>query len=104
MKSLLVLVLLAALAAGGFLSKPTIDTHKAKVAEAFEAKRKVQLDKGDLGGLIGGVLEATDRSEEFQDLVVASKYTVKSGDKVLISCFGAFSQAFCSEPKEVGAM
>ena len=36
MRSLLVLVLLAALAAGGFLSKPTINTHKAKAADAFE--------------------------------------------------------------------
>ena len=42
MRSLLVLVLLAALAAGGFLSKPTINTHKAKAHDAFETKRQAQ--------------------------------------------------------------
>jgi hypothetical protein len=98
MKSLLVLVLLAALGVGGFLSKPTIETHKAKAEAKFEEKRKGQLESGDLGGIIGGVLEGANRSEEYQDLVVASKYTVKSAGKVLIDCFGAFSQAFCSAP------
>jgi hypothetical protein len=100
MKSLLVLVLLAALGVGGFMSKPTIEAHKAKAASMFEEERKAQLENGDLGGLIGGVIDATDRSEEFQDLLVASKYTVKSGDKTLIQCFGAFSQSFCSGPAE----
>lgn len=99
MRSLLVLILLAALAGGAFLSKPTLEAHRKHADEVFAAERKEQGGEGDIGGFIGGVLEEATRSDDFEDLVVATKYTTKSGDKTLLECWGVFSQFFCSAPK-----
>jgi hypothetical protein len=35
---------------------------------------------------------------KFEDLLVATKYTVTSGDKTVLECLGAYAQFFCSKP------
>jgi hypothetical protein len=98
MKTLLVLVLLAALGAGGYFSKPTQEAHKAN-ADKFLSDQRSR-DGDDIGDLIGGVLEAANRDDVFEDLLVATKYTAKSGDKTLVECWGAFTQFLCSSPAD----
>jgi hypothetical protein len=98
MKTLLVLVLLAALAAGGYYSKPNQEAHKAN-ADKFLADQRSR-DGDDIGDLIGGVLEAANRNDSFEDLLVVTKYTAKSGDKTLVECWGAFTQFLCNAPGE----
>lgn len=93
MRSLLVLVLLVALGVGGFLSKPGIEAHR-RHAEAELAKTD---GKGDaIGDLIGAVF--SNRTDTFEDLVVATKLTTRDNDKVVLECWGMFSQFFCSKP------
>jgi hypothetical protein len=94
MRSLLVLVLLVALGVGGFLSKPGIEAHRAHAAEEL-AKTDGKTDA--IGDLIGSVF--SNRSDSFEDLVVATKLTTKEGDKTLLECWGVFSQFFCSRPQ-----
>ena len=97
MRSLLVLVLLAALGAGGFLSKPNLDAHRANADKVLAEQRKAE--GGDsIGDLIGAVIGG-ERTDNFEDLIVATKYTAKQGDKTLLECWGAFSQFFCSAPE-----
>ena len=96
MKTLLVLVLLGALAAGGYFSKPTQEQHKEN-ADKFLSERRSR-DGDDIGDLIGGVLESANRQDAFEDLVVATKYTAKSGDKTLVECWGVFTQYLCNSP------
>jgi len=96
MKSLMVLVLMAALAAGGFMSRPDLEAHRANAQKVLAEQRKE--GKGDsIGDLIGAVL--SEKSDDFSDMFVATKYTVKEGDKVKLECWGAFSQFFCSTPE-----
>ena len=93
MRSLLVLVLLVALGIGGFLSKPGIEAHRKHASEEL-AKTDA---KGDaIGDLIGAVF--SNRTDTFEDLVVATKMTTREGDKILLECWGVFSQFFCSRP------
>ena len=93
MRSLLVLVLLAALGIGGFLSKPGIEAHRKHAAEEL-AKTE---GKGDaIGDLIGSVFG--NRTDTFEDLMVATKMTTREGDKAVLECWGVFSQFFCSKP------
>jgi hypothetical protein len=97
MRSLLVLILLAALGAGGFLSKPNLDAHRANAEKVLAEQRKA--GGGDsIGDLIGAVIGG-ERTDDFEDLIVATKYTAKQGGKTLLECWGAFSQFFCSTPE-----
>ncbi len=95
MKSLLVLVLLAALAAGGFLSKPNLDAHRANAQKVLAEQDK----RDSIGELIGAMLGGDERTGDFEDLVVATKYTARQGGKAALECWGAFSQFVCSTPK-----
>lgn len=95
MRMLLILVLIAALGAGGFLTKPTEEAHRTHVD-----KELLNLNGGDL---IGAVLDAAGKlsgqqTSSFEDLVVATKYTVRSGDRVVIECLGLYGQFLCSQP------
>lgn len=93
MRSLLVLVLLVALGIGGFLSKPGIEAHRAHAQKELSK----QAAEGDaIGDLIGAVF--SNRSDSFEDLVVATKLTTNEGDKPVLECWGVFSQFFCSRP------
>jgi hypothetical protein len=96
MRSLMVLVLLAALAAGGFLSKPDADAHRANAEKVLAEQRN---EKGDsIGDLIGAVLGQD--AGDFEDMVVATKYTARQGGKAALECWGAFSQFLCSTPTQ----
>ena len=99
MRSLLVLVLLAALAGGAYFSRPSIEAHRRHADEVFAAERKEQGGAGDIGGFIGGVIEEATRKDKFEDMFVATKYTASAGDKTLLECWGVFSQFLCSAPK-----
>jgi hypothetical protein len=91
----MVLVLLAALAAGGFLSKPGAEAHRANAEKVLAEQRT----KGDdsIGDLIGAVL-SQGAAGDFEDMIVATKYTARQGGKATLECWGAFSQFLCSTP------
>ncbi len=95
MRMLLILLLGGALALGGFLTKPDEAAHRRHVDSAL-----LNLNDGDP---IGAVLDAVGKlsgaqTSAFEDLVVATKYTVRSGDKVTIECLGLYGQFLCSQP------
>lgn len=94
MRMLLIIVLLGALAFGGFLTRPNEEAQKRN-ADAEIAK--VNGDDG-IGGLIDTVVGGITRQAKFEDLLVATKYTVTSGDAVVLECLGAYAQFFCSKP------
>jgi len=98
MRSLLVLILLGALAGGAFLSRPNIEAHRSHAEAALEEKRKAQGDGDAIGDLIGAMFE--NRTDTFEDMMVATKLTTRSGDDVVLECWGVFSQFFCSGPAE----
>lgn len=94
MRMLLILVLLGALAAGGFLSRPNEEAQRRN-ADAEIAKAS---GSDGIGGLIDTVVGGITREAKYEDLLVATKYTVTSGGKTTLECLGAFSQFFCSKP------
>jgi hypothetical protein len=98
MRSLLVLLLLAALGVGAYMSKPTKEQQLANT-DKFLSERRAR-DGDDIGDLIGGLVESAQRNDTFEDLVVATKYTAKAGDKVVAECWGVFTQFFCSSPQD----
>ncbi len=98
MRTLLVLVLLAALGAGGYLSRPNIDAQRSHANKLITDLRASKDGKDSIGDLLSGLFETSTRKDDFQDYYVATKYTAKADDKVLTDCWGAFSQFFCSTP------
>jgi len=93
MRSLLVLVLLVVAGVGGFLSRPNIEAQRKHADEVLKEK------SGDaIGDLIGSVF--LNRNDTFEDLMVATKLTTKDGDKVMLECWGAYTQFFCIKPDE----
>lgn len=97
MRLLLILLLAGALAVGGYLTKPTLEAHRAHANEVLAEKGK----EGDvIGDLIGSVINAATRKDDFEDMLVATRYTVRSGETVLVECLGVFSQFFCSTPEK----
>lgn len=95
MRMLLILVLVGALALGGFLTKPDEAAHKRNVDAQFA--------KNNDGDAIGAVLDAIGKlsgaqTNSFEDLIVATKYTVRSGESVVIECLGLYGQFLCSQP------
>lgn len=95
MRMLLILLLAGALALGGFLTRPSEEAQK-KNADAEFAKAA----GGDgIGALIDTVVGGITREAKFEDLLVATKYTVTSGGSTVLECFGAYAQFFCSKPE-----
>lgn len=92
MRTLLVLLLLAALGAGAFLSKPTVEAHRANAEKVLAEQRQAGGDV--IGDLIDVVRDRTD--DDFEDMMVATKYTARQSGKPRLECWGAFSQFFCS--------
>ena len=39
-------------------------------------------------------------SRKFEDLFVATKYTVKADNAVIMECLGLYAQFLCSQPEE----
>ncbi len=103
MRLLLLLVLVAAAGVGGFLTKPSQADMQAKVDASFEAIREAQARAFDLKELVKGVLTDAVRTSKYQDLTVASRLDVMLDDKLYMTCWGAFEQIMCSEPKAPGA-
>jgi hypothetical protein len=96
MRSLLMLVLIAALGAGGYFSRPDQAAQKANADKVLSEGRK----EGGIGDLIGGIFQDANRKDSFDDMFVATKYTAKSGDKVILECWGAFTQFMCPTKPE----
>jgi hypothetical protein len=98
MKTLLILVLAAALAAGGYLTRPDEKAHEQNVEKQLSSTR----GGFDIGELIADKVfsAASKDSRKFEDLFVATKYTVKSDDAVIMECWGVFAQFLCSQPEK----
>ena len=96
MRMLLIMILAAALAAGGFLTRPGEEAQKAHADEEFA---KASGNDG-IGALIETVVGGITREAKFEDMLVATKYTVSSGGSVVLECLGAYSQFFCSKPEK----
>jgi hypothetical protein len=97
MRSLLVLILLAALAGGAFLSRPDIEAHRKHADTVLAEMRKDKPDGDAIGDLIGAMFD--NRNDTFEDMMVATKLTTRKGEDVLLECMGLFSQFFCSTPE-----
>jgi hypothetical protein len=96
MKTLLILLLAAALAAGGYLTRPDEKAHEENATRQLSAMRGGQ----DIGELLEAVLGRKTDGRKFEDLFVATKYTVKADDAVVMECWGVFAQFLCSQPEK----
>lgn len=94
MRMLLILLMAAALAAGGFLTRPDEAAHRAN-ADKVLGERRGGFDVGDL---IDDVLGSALNERKFEDMFVATRYTVNSGGAPMLECLGLFGQFMCSQP------
>lgn len=96
MRMLLILLLAGALALGGFLTRPNEEAHR-KHADEELAKAS---GSDSIGALIDTMVGGITREGKYEDMMVATRYTLSSGGKVLIECLGAYAQYFCSQPEK----
>lgn len=98
MKSLLILLLGGLLAFAGYLTKPDEKAHEAN------AEKQLSSTRGgfDIGELIADKVFGANAKDgrKFEDLFVATKYTVKADDTVILECWGVFSNFWCSQPEK----
>ena len=52
----------------------------------------------DVGDLIDDVLGSALNERKFEDMFVATRYTVNSGGTPVLECLGLFGQFMCSQP------
>lgn len=95
MKTLIILFLAGALALGGYLTKPTEEAHRANA----DTRLADQRGGFDVGELIGAVVGQARQDRRFEDLVVATRYTVLSGETAVLECLGLYAQFLCSSPQ-----
>lgn len=100
MKLIVLLLLVAAAGGGAYLTKPTEAAMKAQADHAFASVRKAQAKDLDLGALAKGAVDSLQQQGSYDDLQVAAHYTVKQGDKEVLSCWGAYTKVMCPAPKE----
>jgi hypothetical protein len=100
MKLIVLLLLVGAIGGGAYLTKPTEEAMKAEADAAFAKVRKEQAKDLDLGALAKGAVDKLTQKTDYEDLQVAAHYTVKDGDKEVLSCWGAYTKVMCPEPKE----
>lgn len=81
------LLLLVALAGGGFLTRPNVERHQA-VAEALAGK-----------GLAAQPPQGAVRELLVDDYYVATHSRLSAGDSVMLDCWGAFTRFFCTRPE-----
>jgi hypothetical protein len=79
------LLLLVALAVGGFFTRPDFEAHRKVAAILF------------MKGMATGGDEV--RTDGFQDMYVLSKYTTQAGGKTLLECWGGFTRFLCIQPE-----
>ena len=79
------LLLLVALAIGGFFTRPDVEAHRKVAAILF------------MKGMATG--DDQVRTDGFQDMYVLSKYTTQAGGKTLLECWGGFTRFLCIQPK-----
>ena len=100
MRLIVLLLLIGAFGGGAYLTKPTEEAMKAEADAAFAKVRKEQAKDLDLGALAKGAVDGLTQKTAYEDLQVAAHYTVKDGDTVVLSCWGAFTKIMCPAVKE----
>lgn len=78
------LLVLVVLAAGAFFTRPNVEAHRRVAATLF----------------MKGMAKGSDqqRTDDFQDMFVVSKYTTQAGGKPLLECWGGFTRFLCIQP------
>ncbi|MEQ1784186.1 MAG: hypothetical protein ABMA14_22745 [Hyphomonadaceae bacterium] len=98
MKTLIILLLAAALAAGGYLTRPDEKAQEQNAAKVLSSTR----GGFDISALIADKVFGAGKTDgrKFEDLFVATKYTVKADDAVILECWGLYAQFLCSQPEK----
>lgn len=98
MKTLLILLLAGALAFGGYLTRPDEKAHEQNAEKVLSATR----GGFDISALIADKVFGAGKKDgrKFEDLFVATRYTVKADDDVILECWGLYGQYLCSQPEK----
>ncbi|MBX9796240.1 hypothetical protein [Sphingomonas sp.] len=94
------LPIIAVAAAIAFVTKPSIEKHKAVVDASFSQARQNSWSSGNLGQWMGIAAIDNLRSADYEDYILASRYKVKLQEKTVIDCFGVLGNVMCSRPSE----
>lgn len=95
---LVLLLLLAGVA--GYFTKPTEAQHREAVNHTLQQIQEQAASNFDVGSMLQTGVAQISQDGTFTDYYVASRYTVKSGDRALADCWGAFGQVRCTPALE----
>lgn len=98
MKSLLILLLLGALAFGGYLTRPDEKAHEANAEKQLSSTRGGYDIRDLIADKVFGA--KTKDSRKFEDLFVATKYSIKADENIIMECWGLYGQFLCSQPEK----
>lgn len=90
MRIIILLLIIAGVA--GYFTRPDEPTLSAR-ADAVLTDVNSRSDLVDAARSVIG-------ARQFSDYYVVTRYVVSQGDKVLVNCWGAFTQAQCSRPAQ----
>lgn len=99
MRLLFLLILVAAAAGAGYLTRPSEADMQAKADGIYADMREAQAKALDVRELVKGVLVDAVRTSKYQDMTVAARLDVMLDEEVTMTCWGAFRQIWCSQPQ-----
>ena len=96
MKTLTVLIVLVIAVAAAFFTRPQLEEQQANADKLFAAHTA---EPGDVGAPAGGPAHVV-RTGKFQDFLVGTTFTSRSGERIRATCWGVFGHFFCLAPDE----
>jgi hypothetical protein len=88
--------LLVIIGVAGYFTKPDVAKHREAANAILSAQADAAADNLDIGGLIETGAASLTQNGRYEDLYVASKYTLEAGGDPYIECWGAFTQVMCN--------
>lgn len=89
------LIAIVVIGVAAYFTNPKSDAYEAKARETLQAAAQEDLEKLDVGGLIGNSA-AQLSGGEYEDFYVASRYSMPSAADARVQCYGAFTMVNCS--------
>jgi hypothetical protein len=91
---ILLLVIIAAVAA--YFTKPDAAAHRAAAEATMQAAQNEAASDVNLGDMLELGVASLMQSGVYEDMYLASKYTVRVREQPFIECWGAFTQVRCT--------
>lgn len=88
--------LLAVIAAAGYFTNPTEETHRVAANQVLSAQADAAAENFDIGGMLETGAASLIQGGGYNTYYVGSTYTLEAGGRPYVQCYGAFTKVMCN--------